>query len=122
MLALAALLEFLVMQVTTLPALHGLPQISGADAGLRVLAWLRGKSGRPIRDASHRAERGGVGLYPAAPFDAKPPKRTAILLGYAALHERDIREGIRSVGRGTKVRNRPARRPRAVGARLERGV
>jgi GntR family transcriptional regulator/MocR family aminotransferase len=70
-------------------------EIRGANAGLHVFAWLKGTSGGPIRDASGRAERAGVGLYPAAPFYAKPPERTAILLGYAALHERDIREGIR---------------------------
>jgi GntR family transcriptional regulator/MocR family aminotransferase len=69
-------------------------EICGANAGLHIFAWLKGKSG-PIRDASGRAEKAGIGLYTADPFYAKPPDRTAILLGYAPLRERDIREGIR---------------------------
>jgi GntR family transcriptional regulator/MocR family aminotransferase len=67
----------------------------GANAGLHVFAWVKGKSGGPIREASDRAEKAGVGLYTADPFYAKPPDRTAILLGYGALRERDIRDGIR---------------------------
>ena len=69
-------------------------EICGANSGLHIFAWLKGKSG-PIRDASGRAEKAGIGLYTADPFYAKPPDRTAILLGYAPLRERDIREGIR---------------------------
>jgi GntR family transcriptional regulator/MocR family aminotransferase len=70
-------------------------EICGANAGLHVFAWVKGKSNGPIRDASERAEKAGVGLYTADPFYAKPPDRTGVLLGYAALRERDIREGIR---------------------------
>jgi GntR family transcriptional regulator/MocR family aminotransferase len=70
-------------------------EVCGANAGLHVFAWLKGKSGGPIKDASGRAEKAGIGLYTADPFYARPPDRTAILLGYAPLRERDIREGIR---------------------------
>jgi len=70
-------------------------EICGANAGLHVFAWVRGKSGGPINEASDRAGKAGVGLYTADPFYARPPDRTAILLGYAALRERDIREGVR---------------------------
>ena len=70
-------------------------EVCGANAGLHVFAWLKGKSGGPIKDASGKAERAGIGLYTADPFYARPPDRTAILLGYAPLRERDIREGIR---------------------------
>jgi GntR family transcriptional regulator/MocR family aminotransferase len=70
-------------------------EICGANAGLHLFAWVKGKSGGPIREASDRAEKAGVGLYAADPFYAKPPDRTAILLGYGALRERDIRDGIR---------------------------
>ncbi len=70
-------------------------EVCGANAGLHVFVSLTGKSGGPIRDASGRAEKAGIGLYTADPFYAKPPDRTAILLGYAPLRERDIREGIR---------------------------
>jgi GntR family transcriptional regulator/MocR family aminotransferase len=70
-------------------------EICGANAGLHVFAWVKGRGGGPIGDASGRAERAGIGLYTADPFYARPPDRTAILLGYAPLRERDIREGIR---------------------------
>jgi GntR family transcriptional regulator/MocR family aminotransferase len=70
-------------------------EIGGANAGLHVFAWLKGKRGGAVRDASGRAEKAGVGLYTADPFYARPPDRTAILLGYGALRERDIREGVR---------------------------
>lgn len=73
-------------------------EICGANAGLHVFAWLKGKSGGPIMDVSGMAEKAGVGLYTADPFYARPPDRTAILLGYAPLRERDIREGIRRLG------------------------
>jgi GntR family transcriptional regulator/MocR family aminotransferase len=66
-------------------------EVCGANAGLHVFARLKAK----IKDASGKAEKAGIGLYTADPFYAKPPDRTAILLGYAALRERDIREGIR---------------------------
>jgi GntR family transcriptional regulator/MocR family aminotransferase len=70
-------------------------EVCGANAGLHVFAWLRAKTGGPISHASARAEKAGIGLYTADPFYARPPDRTAILLGYAPLRERDIREGIR---------------------------
>jgi GntR family transcriptional regulator/MocR family aminotransferase len=70
-------------------------EVCGANAGLHVFVWLKGKSGGPIKDASGRAEKAGIGLYTADPFYARPPDRTAVLLGYAPLRERDIREGIR---------------------------
>jgi GntR family transcriptional regulator/MocR family aminotransferase len=74
-------------------------EICGANAGLHVFAWLKGKNGGPISEASERAEKAGVGLFTADPFYAKPPNRTGILLGYAGLRERDIREGIRQLAR-----------------------
>jgi len=84
---------------TLLAALHEQfgdgADVCGANAGLHVFAWLKEKSGGPIRDVSVRAEKAGIGLYTADPFYARPPDRTAILLGYAPLRERDIREGIR---------------------------
>jgi GntR family transcriptional regulator/MocR family aminotransferase len=70
-------------------------EVCGANAGLHVFVWLKEKDGGPIEDISGTAEKAGIGLYTADPFYAKPPDRTGILLGYAPLRERDIREGIR---------------------------
>jgi hypothetical protein len=41
----------------------------------------------------------GVGLYPVSPFYEAPPPRAGLLLGYAALDERDIRIGVERLAR-----------------------
>ena len=67
----------------------------GASAGLHVLLaarpTCRARDATRLRDACRRR---GVGVYPAAPFYARPPAHTELLLGYAALTEDVIREGI----------------------------
>jgi GntR family transcriptional regulator/MocR family aminotransferase len=68
-------------------------EVSGANAGLHVLAWLRGRRGGPIGSVGRKAA--GVGLYSVTPYYLEPPRRTGVLLGYGPLRERDIREGIR---------------------------
>ncbi len=73
----------------------GRAEVSGAKAGLHVLAWLRGRRGGPIRSLARKAEAAGVGLCSVAPCYLEPPRRTGVLLGYGPLRERDIREGIR---------------------------
>jgi GntR family transcriptional regulator/MocR family aminotransferase len=70
-------------------------EICGAKAGLHVFAWLKGKRGGAVRNAAGKAEKAGVGLFTADPFYARAPGRTAILLGYSGVRERDIREGVR---------------------------
>ncbi|MGH7321309.1 MAG: hypothetical protein ACRELA_17005 [Candidatus Rokuibacteriota bacterium] len=42
-----------------------------------------------------RAARAGVGVYPVTPYYLEPPRRAGLLLGYTALAEREITEGIR---------------------------
>ncbi|HEV2299323.1 MAG TPA: PLP-dependent aminotransferase family protein [Candidatus Acidoferrales bacterium] len=70
-------------------------EICGANAGLHLLVWLKGKRGGMIADVSHKAQMAGVGLYSVDSFYMKPPRRTGVVLGYASLREREIREGIR---------------------------
>jgi GntR family transcriptional regulator/MocR family aminotransferase len=70
-------------------------EISGANTGLHVLAWLRGKNGRPISAITRRAAAAGVGVSSVAPFFLRPPERSGVLLGYGALTEREIREGVK---------------------------
>jgi len=69
-------------------------EVSGSATGLHVLAWLRARDGAPIAAVRRKAEAVGVGLYSVAPYYLRPPTRTGILLGYGALDERQIREGI----------------------------
>lgn len=70
-------------------------EICGANTGLHLLVWIRGKGGGRINDAVHKVEMAGVGLYSVDSFYLRPPRRTGLVLGYASLNERQIREGIR---------------------------
>lgn len=70
-------------------------EVCGANAGLHLLVWLKGRSGGMIKDAARKAEKAGVGLYTVDPFYLTPPRRTGLVLGYAPLREREIREGVR---------------------------
>lgn len=77
-------------------------EVCGANAGLHLLVWLKGRSGGMIADAHGKAENSGVGLYTVDSFYIKPPKRTGVVLGYAPLREREIREGIRCLAAALK--------------------
>ena len=70
-------------------------EVCGAESGLHLLVWITDKKGRTIDDVYHKALSAGVGLFPVDAFYLKPPRRTGVVLGYAPLQERDIREGIR---------------------------
>ena len=70
-------------------------EVCGANTGLHLLVWLEGKRGGKIDDVFHKALTAGVGLYPVDSFYLRPPRRTGVVLGYAPLREREIREGIR---------------------------
>jgi GntR family transcriptional regulator/MocR family aminotransferase len=69
-------------------------EVCGANAGLHLLVWLKGRSGGMIKDVVRKAAKAGVGLYSVDPFYLEPPRRTGIVLGYAPLSEREVREGI----------------------------
>jgi GntR family transcriptional regulator/MocR family aminotransferase len=70
-------------------------QVLGTRAGLHVLLRLPELSGRDVRRLREACRARGVGVYPAAPFYARPPARAELLLGYAALAEPAIRSGVR---------------------------
>ena len=77
-------------------------KVCGANAGLHLLAWLKGRGGGMIADVHGKAERAGVGLYAVDAFYTKPPRHTGLVLGYAPLREREIREGIRCLAAALK--------------------
>ena len=89
----AALLEALRAQ------LGDAVEIAGANAGLHVVVWLRGRSSRGLSGLVREAAATGVGLYPVTPHYAEPPPRAGLLLGYAGLSERDIRAGVARLAR-----------------------
>jgi GntR family transcriptional regulator/MocR family aminotransferase len=69
--------------------------VRGASAGLHVLLELPGLATRDVSRLRNACRRRGVGVYSAAPFYNRPPAHAQLLLGYAALDEPKIREGIR---------------------------
>jgi GntR family transcriptional regulator / MocR family aminotransferase len=77
-------------------------EVCGANTGLHLLVWLKGSRGGMIADVHGKAEKAGVGLYGVEAFYLKPPKRTGVVLGYAPLPEKEIREGIRCLAAALK--------------------
>ena len=75
--------------------LGGRAQVSGINAGLHLMLWLRDLPASRSRELRMRAARAGVGVYSVEPFYLNPPKQVGLLLGYASMPEKQIAEGIR---------------------------
>ena len=69
-------------------------RVLGASAGLHVLLQLPDLPARETRRLRAICRERGVGVYPAAAYYARPPEHAELLLGYAALREGAIREGV----------------------------
>ncbi|MDE8654709.1 hypothetical protein [Novosphingobium album (ex Liu et al. 2023)] len=73
--------------------------IEGADAGLHIVAWLRG-IGRSSEDALlTEAKREGIGIHPVSPLyhsgtTSSLPDYVGLLMGYSALEPQQIRGGV----------------------------
>jgi len=78
----------------TLKSLAGRVRPAGANAGVHVVVWLPGVAASSLESLIARAHRRGVGIYSIAPHFLRPPREAGLLLGYAALDESAIREGI----------------------------
>jgi GntR family transcriptional regulator/MocR family aminotransferase len=72
--------------------------VEGANAGIHVMLWVRGRTAGHVPGMIERAAERGVGIYPIEPYYVRPPKRAGFLLGYASMDERKIEEGIRRLG------------------------
>ena len=66
----------------------------GTSAGVHVLLRFPALPARDVARLRSECRRRDVGVYPAAPFYARPPEAAELLLGYASLGEDEIREGI----------------------------
>ena len=87
-------------------------EVAGANAGLHVVVWLRGVRAGELRALRDLAARRDVGVHPISPFYAARPRRAGILLGYAALDEAAIAEGVRRLRRRRSASSRAERRSR----------
>jgi GntR family transcriptional regulator/MocR family aminotransferase len=77
--------------------------VTGADAGLHVVAWLNRVPRAEEEDLVARARALGLGLYPITPLYANAladalPATPGLVMGYACLDEEAIRRGVRMLG------------------------
>lgn len=70
-------------------------RISGTNAGVHLLVWLRHVAPEDLGDWIRRAAEIGVGVYSCAPYFLEPSAEAGLLLGYATLSSAEIDEGIR---------------------------
>ena len=75
--------------------LAGRARVLGVSAGVHVLLRLDQLRQRDVSRLRAACRARGVGVYPAAPFYARPPAHAELLLGYGGLDERAIAEGIK---------------------------
>lgn len=68
--------------------------VQGSDGGLHMIVWFNNISRYEVPALVSAAAEKGVGIYPIAPYYLKPPEQGGILLGYASMIEKDIRDGI----------------------------
>jgi GntR family transcriptional regulator/MocR family aminotransferase len=70
-------------------------RVQGAAAGLHVVLWFPELPAGRAADVVAAAARRGVGVYPVTPYFLEPPDATGLVVGYAALTEMEIEEGVR---------------------------
>jgi GntR family transcriptional regulator / MocR family aminotransferase len=73
-------------------------EVTGDGAGAHVVLWPRNRV--PEESLITSAASRSVGVYGISPYFLKPPRRPGIMLGYARMKEREIREGIRRLSEG----------------------
>jgi GntR family transcriptional regulator / MocR family aminotransferase len=71
-------------------------EVTGDGAGAQVVLWPKKRVAE--EEIVARAAQRRVGIYGIAHCYLKRPSRPGFMLGYARLNEREIREGIRTLG------------------------
>ncbi len=61
------------------------------------MLWVPDLPGDREVELRRRCEAKGVGIYPVHPYYTDPPRQAGYLLGYAALSEQAIEEGVRRI-------------------------
>ncbi len=75
--------------------LAGLMQIPPADAGMHLLGWLPAKTSDTA--AARAVAAAGVVAPPISLYAARQRPRPGLILGYACVNSRQIREGVRKL-------------------------
>ncbi len=74
-------------------------QAASSAAGIHLMVSFPNDSTSDVERWVRESRALGVGLYPLAPYFARPPKIPGLLFGYANLREDEIREGLRRLAR-----------------------
>lgn len=75
-------------------AFGGDVEISGASAGVHLLAWLDGLSKNELETGLARAAQAGVVAYSVASCYRRPVQRAGLVLGYASMAENELHAGV----------------------------
>lgn len=78
-------------------------RVGGAEAGVHVVVRLPGLDGETLEELVRDAAGRGVGVYPLAPYFLEAREEPALLMGYAALDEERIREGVRRLAEAVRA-------------------
>jgi len=73
--------------------LGGLLEIHPSDSGMHLIAWLQKE--KNAQEIARRAEEFGVIAHPLSDYTMRYHQRPALLLGYAAYDDIEIRQGVR---------------------------
>jgi GntR family transcriptional regulator / MocR family aminotransferase len=77
--------------------LSGLLEVFSAEAGMHLVGWL--PEGVDDVEASRRAAAYGVGAPPLSMYSLRPLRRGGLLLGYTAVGDREIRDGVQRLAK-----------------------
>jgi GntR family transcriptional regulator/MocR family aminotransferase len=81
--------------------LAGLLDVPPAEAGMHLVGWL--PAGVDDVDASQRAAAHGVEAPPLSLYSLEPLRRRGLLLGYTAVGEKEIREGVQRLAKALQA-------------------
>jgi GntR family transcriptional regulator/MocR family aminotransferase len=81
--------------------LAGVLEVQPAESGMHVVGWL--PAGVDDAEASHQAAAHGVEAPPLSSYSLEPLRRGGLLLGYTAVGEPEIREGVRRLAKALET-------------------
>jgi GntR family transcriptional regulator / MocR family aminotransferase len=98
--ALYAERQAILVEATT-HELAGALDVSPAEAGMHLVGWLR--EGMNDVEASRQATTHGVEAPPLSLYSLQPPRRGGLLLGYTAVGEKEIRDGVQRLAKALRT-------------------
>jgi GntR family transcriptional regulator/MocR family aminotransferase len=84
-------------------AFEGMAKIEGENAGVHLLAWFPGFVRNALFEGIRRAFDHGVAVYSVDPCYLSPPRAAGLMMGYACMPPKEIREGVRRFAEAMKA-------------------